>query len=73
MKIKGVNVWKIADVILATNNYAAIGSGEKAGKTLNATSRHVLVHTDGEWLSALHTAEVSLRWGNAAEPLPGAE
>jgi hypothetical protein len=27
-----------------------------AGKTLDATSSHVLAHADGEWLSALHTA-----------------
>jgi hypothetical protein len=56
IKIKIVNVRKVGDVILVANAYSAIGSGANAGKTLEATSSHVLVHTDGEWLSALHTA-----------------
>jgi len=56
IKMKAVNVRKAGDVILVANEYTAIGSGANAGKTLDATSSHVLVHIDGEWLSALHTA-----------------
>jgi uncharacterized protein (TIGR02246 family) len=56
IKMKAVNVRKIGDVILMANEYTAIGSGANAGKTLDATSSHVLVHADGTWLSALHTA-----------------
>ena len=56
IEIKIVNVRKVGDVILVANAYSAIGSGANAGKTLEATSSHVLVHTDGEWLSTLHTA-----------------
>jgi uncharacterized protein (TIGR02246 family) len=56
IKIKAVNVRKVGDVILVANVYTAIGSGANAGKTLDATASHVLVHTDGEWLSTLHTA-----------------
>jgi hypothetical protein len=43
-------------VILIANEYAATGSGENAGKTLNASASHVLVESNGEWLSTLHTA-----------------
>jgi uncharacterized protein (TIGR02246 family) len=56
IKIKAVNIRKVGDVILLANEYTAIGSGPNAGKTLDATASHVLVHADGEWLSALHTA-----------------
>lgn len=56
IKIKPVNVRKIGEVILVANEYTAIGSGANAGKTLAATSSHVLVQTGGEWLSTLHTA-----------------
>jgi len=50
------NTRRIGDVI--ANEYTAIGSGENAKTTLDAKASHVLVHTDGEWLSALHAA----RW-----------
>jgi hypothetical protein len=40
---------------LMANAYTAIGSGANAGKTLDATSSHVLVDADGEWRSALRT------------------
>ncbi len=56
IKMRAVNVRQIGDVILMANEYTAIGSGANAGKTLDATSSHVLVHADGEWRSALHTA-----------------
>jgi len=56
IKIKAVNVRKVGDVILVANTYTAIGSGANAGKRLDATASHVLVHAGGEWLSALHTA-----------------
>jgi uncharacterized protein (TIGR02246 family) len=56
IKMRAVNVRRIGDVILMANEYTAIGSGANAGKTLDATSSHVLVHADGEWRSALHTA-----------------
>jgi hypothetical protein len=45
IKIKIVNVRKVGDVILVANAYSAIGSGANAGKTLEAASSHVLVHT----------------------------
>lgn len=56
IRIKVVNVRRVGGVILIASEYAAIGSGENAGKTLNAASSHVLVETNGEWLSTLHTA-----------------
>jgi hypothetical protein len=56
IKIKIVNTRRIGDVILVANEYTAIGSGENSGKTLDAKASHVPVHTDGEWLSALHAA-----------------
>jgi len=43
-------------VILIASEYAALGSGENAGKTLNVASSYVLVESQGEWLSTLHTA-----------------
>jgi uncharacterized protein (TIGR02246 family) len=54
--MRPVNVRRIGDVILLACAYTAIGSGANAGKTLDATSSHVLVHADGAWRSALHTA-----------------
>jgi hypothetical protein len=51
-----VNVRPIGGVILIASEYAAIGSGENAGKTLNAASSYVLVESNGDWLSTLHTA-----------------
>ena len=56
IKIKIVNVRQVGGVILIANEYAATGSGDKAGKTLNASASHVLVESNGEWLSTLHTA-----------------
>jgi uncharacterized protein (TIGR02246 family) len=56
IKMQAVNVRRVGEVILMANEYTAIGSGANAGKTLDATSSHVLVHDDGEWRSALHTA-----------------
>lgn len=56
IRIKIVNVRRVGGVILIANEYTAIGSGENAGKALNATSSHVLVESNGEWLSTLHTA-----------------
>jgi uncharacterized protein (TIGR02246 family) len=56
IQIKIVNVRKVGDVILVANEYSAIGSGENAGKTLDAKASHVLVRIDGVWLSTLHTA-----------------
>jgi uncharacterized protein (TIGR02246 family) len=55
-KIRIVNVRQVGDVILIANEYTAIGSGQNAGKTLDAKSSHVLVHGEGAWLSTLHTA-----------------
>jgi len=57
IKIKIVNVRRIGDVVLFVNEYTATGSsGQNAGKTLTAAASHVLVQTDGEWQSALHSA-----------------
>ena len=56
IKMQPVNVRKIGDVILLVCAYTASGSGANAGKTLDATSSHVLVRVDGTWRSALHTA-----------------
>ncbi len=56
IKLKTVNARKVGDVILVANEYTVIGSGEKAGKTLDTKSSHVLVRRGGEWLSTLHTA-----------------
>jgi hypothetical protein len=56
IKIKIVNVRPIGGVILIASEYATIGSGENAGKTLNAASSYVLVESNGDWLSTLHTA-----------------
>jgi hypothetical protein len=56
IRIKIVNVRQVGGAILIANEYAAIGSGKNAGKTLNATSSHVLVESNGEWLATLHTA-----------------
>jgi ketosteroid isomerase-like protein len=56
IRIKIVNVRQVGGVILMANEYAAIGSGENADKSLNATASHVLVESNGEWLSTLHTA-----------------
>jgi len=56
IRIKIVNVRQIGGVILIANEYAATGSGENAGKTLNASASHVLIESNGEWLSTLHTA-----------------
>jgi uncharacterized protein (TIGR02246 family) len=56
IKIKTVNVRQVDGIILVAIEYTAFGSGAIAGKTLNATSSHVLVHVNGEWLSTLHTA-----------------
>jgi hypothetical protein len=51
-----VNVRQIGGVILIANEYAAIGSGQNAGKTLNASASHVLIESNGQWQSTLHTA-----------------
>jgi len=56
IKMQPVNVRRIGDVILLACAYTASGSGANAGKTLDATSSHVLVQADGTWRSALHTA-----------------
>lgn len=56
IRIRIVNVRHVGDVILIANEYTAIGSGQTAGKTLDAKSSHVLVHSEGAWLSTLHTA-----------------
>jgi uncharacterized protein (TIGR02246 family) len=56
IEMRPLNVRRIGDVILLACAYTAIGSGANAGKTLDATSSHVLVHADGAWRSALHTA-----------------
>ena len=56
IRIKIANVRKVGDVILIASEYTALGSGENAGKTLNATSSHVLVQSNGAWLLTLHTA-----------------
>jgi uncharacterized protein (TIGR02246 family) len=56
IKMRPVNVRSIGEVILLACAYTAIGSGANAGKTLDATSSHVLVQADGTWRSALHTA-----------------
>jgi len=56
IRIKIVNVRRAGGVILIASEYAALGSGENAGKTLNAASSYVLVESQGEWLSTLHTA-----------------
>ena len=56
IRIKIVNVRRVGGVILIASEYAALGSGENAGKTLNAASSYVLVESQGEWLSTLHTA-----------------
>jgi len=56
IRIKIVNVRRVGSVILIASEYAAVGSGENAGKTLNAASSYVLVESQGEWLSTLHTA-----------------
>jgi hypothetical protein len=57
IKIKVVNVRKVGDVILFVNEYTATGSsGENTGKAISATASHVLIHAEGAWLSALHTA-----------------
>jgi hypothetical protein len=56
IRIKIVNVRQIGGLILIANEYTAIGSGQNAAKTLNAAASHVLVESDGEWLSTLHTA-----------------
>jgi uncharacterized protein (TIGR02246 family) len=56
IKMRPVNVRRIGEVILLACAYTAIGSGANAGKTLDATSSHVLVRADGVWRSALHTA-----------------
>jgi Domain of unknown function (DUF4440) len=56
IEMRPVNVRRIGDVILLACAYTAIGSGANAGKTLDATSSHVLVQADGAWRSALHTA-----------------
>jgi uncharacterized protein (TIGR02246 family) len=56
IRIKIVNVRQIGGLILIANEYAAIGSGQNAGKTLSASASHVLIESNGEWLSTLHTA-----------------
>jgi uncharacterized protein (TIGR02246 family) len=56
IEMRPVNVRRIGDVILLACTYTALGSGANAGKTLDATSSHVLVQADGAWRSALHTA-----------------
>jgi hypothetical protein len=54
--IKIVNVRAVGDLVLVANEYTAIGSGQLAGKTLDAKSSHVLVRVGKEWLSTMHTA-----------------
>jgi hypothetical protein len=54
IRIKIVNVRRVGGVI--ASEYAAIGSSENAGKTLNAASSYVLVESQGEALSTLDTA-----------------
>lgn len=56
IKIKILNARRVGDVVLIVNEFSASGSGQNAGKTLSATASHVLVQSDGEWLSILHTA-----------------
>jgi uncharacterized protein (TIGR02246 family) len=56
IRIKIVHVRQVGGLILIANDYTAIGSGQNAGKTLNASASYVLVESDGEWLSTLHTA-----------------
>lgn len=56
IRIQIVNVRQVGGLILIANEYTAIGSGQNAGKTLNASASHVLIESNGEWLSTLHTA-----------------
>ena len=63
---------RIGDVILLACAYTAIGSGANAGKTLDATSSHVLVQADGAWRSApfsdVEPDPNRLRWEPIALP-----
>ncbi|SEN00871.1 protein of unknown function [Mucilaginibacter gossypiicola] len=43
-------------VVLVVNEYTAIGTGEKAGETLNARSSHVLSKVGDKWLTVMHSA-----------------
>jgi hypothetical protein len=68
IRIKIVNVRKIGDVILVANEYAAIGSGENAGKTLTATSSHVLVKAAGNGFQrCIRRDEFRSFWGVAVK------
>lgn len=46
----------VGEIVLVAIAYTVTGSGESAGKTLEAKSTHVLTRVNGEWLSAMHTA-----------------
>ena len=56
IKMRVVDARRVGGVVAMANEYTAIGSGAMEGKTRDATSSHVLVEVDGEWLSTLHTA-----------------
>jgi hypothetical protein len=54
--IRTVYARREGTVILVANEYVAAGSGFREGQCVAARSRHVLVRSGGEWLSAMHTA-----------------
>jgi uncharacterized protein (TIGR02246 family) len=47
---------RIGDVVVVANTYTATGSGNNAGKRLEAKSSHVLVQHAQNWRTAMHTA-----------------
>lgn len=56
IQIKTTHAQSIGDIVLVANEYTAIGSGEKAGQSLNARSSHVLAKSGDKWVTAMHTA-----------------
>jgi uncharacterized protein (TIGR02246 family) len=56
VRIRPVHVRRIGDIILIVNEYTALGSGDQAGKSMDARSSYVLARVDGEWSIVMHTA-----------------
>jgi uncharacterized protein (TIGR02246 family) len=56
IEIEAQHARQLGDVVVVANTYVATGSGNSAGKRLEAKSSHVLVRQGEVWRTAMHTA-----------------
>jgi uncharacterized protein (TIGR02246 family) len=56
IEIEAQHARQLGDVVVVANTYVATGSGNSAGKRLEAKSSHVLVRQGQDWRTAMHTA-----------------